>query len=687
MHLVFHVVPRLEGPTNENINLSQSVASVADTFLHEELSPPEEATLWRSFQEEAAGTQSNYIPGHIPGGLEFSSIIHEDRRKFEMEPAGVSIFATLIENLLSRFEFDAQNIQVTLVHPENMSLTLSLQEIRYHTTSKDEHFSPSCKDDGPQGESRTVTLTGTSISWKDLSASPIASPSYLAPQTPLAHSRRDSDVSMPRNLSWSSDSSIDEDTQFAMSQSLASLPPQRCSPASSVSSSMYESAISTAPPVIQNTESITIQLPEGPLDKPQVLEDPLEATDSPLLPSQQILSFGPQSITLRLTTPSPSVQAEESNPFESTSDPACSNDTQIRVDLSIGIVSCVVRPQQVWSLVYLAQAISPNQDGQIERSRTQLPTSSKVPPLKFDAQIRGIVFLFLPFAADTDIDSSRLTQFFNHPVVPPTLDCGYTRLYLESLSTTLSISDARNVEGSSIHQDSIISFDSSLVDVSAFIINPVTESRESGATAGVLALPLLMTDPHLVSQYSGVHSHPGSTGINPKLPTFDIIDWKARKSRNFGIKVSQWRSQPLRPNRVNLHQTHKSHFSSNLSQAAVRIIGNRTAPPTQGEASSDASLGSVEVQVAPLNIRLDLEHILQPGGPVSFFEEVLALESRSNSDQDSISSERTVEEHQILPRSRVAGNSNSQFDPNLGYEHSDPELRHIVSRQIIFSVT
>jgi autophagy-related protein 2 len=93
------------------------------------------------------------------------------------------------------------------------------------------------------------------------------------------------------------------------------------------------------------------------------------------------------------------------------------------------------------------------------------------------------------------------------------------------------------------------------------------------------------------------------------------------------------------------------------------------------------------VQVAPLNIRLDLEHILQPGGPVSFFEEVLALESRSNSDQDSISSESTVEEHQILPRSRVAGNSNSQFDPNLGYEQSDPELRHIVSRQIIFSVT
>ena len=686
MYLVFHVVPRLEGPTNENINLSQSVASVADTFLHEELSPPEEATLWQSFQEEAAGTQSDYIPGHIPGGLEFSSIIHEDRRKFEMEPAGVSIFATLIENLLSRFEFDAQNIQVTLVHPENISLTLSLQEIRYHTTSKDEHFPPSSKDDRPQGESRTVTLTGTSISWKDLSASPIASPSYLAPQTLLARSRRDSDVSIPRNLSWSSDSSIDEGTQFAMSQSLASLPPQRRSPASSVSSSMYESAISTAPPV-QNTESITIQLPERPLDKPQVLEDPLEATDSPLFPSQQILSFGPQSITLRLTTPSPSVQAEDDNPFESTSDPAYSNDTQIRVDLSIGIVSCVFRPQQVWSLVYLAQAISPNQDGHMETSRTQLPTSSKVPPLKLDAQIRGIVFLLLPFAADTDIDSSRLTQFFNHPVVPPTLDCGYTRLYLESLSTTLSISDARNVEGSSVRQDSVMSFEFSLLDVSAFIMGPVTESRESGATAGVLALPLLMTDPHLVSQYSGVHSHPGSTGIYSKLPTFDIIDWKAKKSRNFGIKVSHWRSQPPRPNRVNLHQTHKSHFSSNLSQAAVRIIGNRTVPPTQGGAPFDVSFGSVEVQVAPLNIRLDLEHILQPGGPVSFFEEVLALESRSNSDQDSISSERTVEEHQILLRSRVAGNSNSQLDPNLGYEQSDPELRHIVSRQFIFSVT
>jgi autophagy-related protein 2 len=680
LHLVFHVIPVPEGAANANINLSQSVASVADTFLHEELSPPEEATLWRSFQEEAAVTQSDYILGQIPGGLGFSSVIHEDQRKSEVEPAGVSIFATLIEKLLARFEFDAQNIQVTLVHPENMSLTLSLEEIRYHTTSKDQHSPASGKDVEPQGESRTVTLTGTSISSKDLSAFPIASPSYLAPHTLLAHSQRHSDVSIPRNLSWSSDSSLDEDTQFEMSQSLASLPPRRRSPTSSVSSSMYESAISTVPPILQST----VHLPERSLNTAQALEDPLKATDRPLFPSQQLLSFGSQSITLRLTTPSPSVQAEEDNPFESPADPACSDDTQIRVDLSIGIVPCVVRPQQVWGLLCLAQAISPNQDGNMETSRAQLATPSKVPPLKLDAHVRGMVFLLLPFSADTDINSSHLAQFFNHPVVPPTLDCGYTRLYLESLSATLSISDVRNVEGSSIQQGTVISFDSSLADVSAFIINPVSELLESGA--GVLALPLLMTDPHLASQYSGAHSHPGSTGIYPKLPTFDIIDWKAKKSRNFGMKVSQWRSQPPKlstPHRTKPHQANESHFSSNLSQAAVRIIGNRTVTPTQGGAPSDVNFGSVEVQIAPLNIRLDLEHTLQPGGPVSFFEDVLALES---SDQDSISSERTVEEHETLPRSRVAGNSNSRFDPNLGDEQSNPEPCHIVSRQIILYV-
>lgn len=684
MHLVFHVVPIAEGPANAYINLSQSVASVADTFLHEELSPPEEATLWRSFQEEAAVTQSDYALGQIPGSLEFSSVIHEDQRKFEVEPAGVSIFATLIEKLLARFEFDAQNIQVTLVHPENMSLTLSFQEIRYHTTSKDHNSSASGKDDGPQGESRTVTLTGTSISSKDLSASPITSPSYLAPHTLLVHSRRDSDVSIPRNLSWSSDSSIDEDTQFAMSQSLASLPPQQRSPASSVSSSIYESAISTVPLILQSTEN-TVYLPEKSLNTAQALEDPLKATDPPLFPIQPLLSFGSQSITLRLTTPSPSAQAEEDNPFESTGDSACLDDTQIRVDLSIGIVPCVVQPQQVRGLLCLAQAISPNQDGHMETSRAQLATPSKVPPLKLNAQIRGIVFLLLPFTADTDINSNHLTQFFNHPVVLPILDCGYTRLYLESLSATLSISHASNVEDSSTQRDTVISFDASFVDVSAFIINPVSEPPESGP--GVLALPLLMTDPHLTSQYSGAHSHPGSTGIYPKLPTFDIIDWKAKKSRNFGIKVSQWRCQPPKfstPHRTKPRQANESHFSSNVSQAAVRIIGNRTLTPAEGGAPTDVSFGSIEVQIAPLNIRLDLEHTLQPGGPVSFFEDVLGLESRSSSDQDSVSSERTVEDHQTLPKSRVVGNSNPRFDPNLGDEQSDPEPCHIVSKQIIF---
>jgi len=667
----------LERPTNANINLSQSVASVADTFLHEELSPPEEATLWRSFQEEAANTQSNYNLGQIPGGLEFSSVVHEDRHKFEMEPAGVSIFATLIENLLARFEFDAQNIQVTLVHHENMSLTLSLQEIRYHTTSKVENSPASCKNDVPQGESRTLTLTGTSISSKDLSASPIATPSYLAPHSLLA---RDSDVSIPRNLSWSSDSSIDDDTQFAMSQSLASLPPQIRSPAGSISSSMYESAISTVPHIPQNTE-ITAVLPESSLDKAQVLKKPLKATDA-LFPSQQILSLGSQPITLRVTTPPPSVQAED-NPFESTADLAYSDGTQIRVDLSIGIVPCALRPQQVWNLMYLAQAISPSQDGRMEVSHAQLPTLSKLPPLKLDAQIRGIVLLLLPFSADKDINSSHLIQFFNHPIVPVTLNCGYTRLSLESLSTTLSISDAHSMEGSSIQQDSIISFDFSLAEVSVFTINSVSEPRRGGTTAGVLALPLLVTDPHLVSQYSGTHSHPGSTEIYANLPTFDIIDWKAKKVQAFGIKVSQWRSQPPKfstPNRIKpSNQANVSHFSSNLSQPAVRIIGNRIITPTQDESPSDVGFGSAEVQIAPLNIRLDLEYVLQSGGPVSFFEDVLALQSRSGSDQDSISSGRTVEERQTLPRSWIMGNSNLQSDPNLGYERSDPELRHIVS--------
>jgi autophagy-related protein 2 len=259
---------------------------------------------------------------------------------------------------------------------------------------------------------------------------------------------------------------------------------------------------------------------------------------------------------------------------------------------------------------------------------------------------------------------------------------------LESISTALSISEAQEGEGSGLQADSrfvehtpIMSFDSSLVDISAFIINPVSESRESDATAGVLALPLLLTDPHIVSQYSGTQSHPESTGVYPKLPTFDIIDWKANNCRSFGIKVSQWRSQPPKfttSTHTKPHnQANKSHFSSNFLQPALRIIGSKTTTSTHGESTPGVSC-SLEAKIAPLSIRLDLDHILQPGGPVSFFEDVFALESRSKVDRDS--SGRTVEEHPAPPRSRVTGSSNSQFDPNVGYEQPDPELGNAVSR-------
>jgi hypothetical protein len=55
------------------------------------------------------------------------------------------------------------------------------------------------------------------------------------------------------------------------------------------------------------------------------------------------------------------------------------------------------------------------------------------------------------------------------------------------------------------------------------------------------AFPLLLTDPHLATQYSTSHINPLGKGSYNHLPRFDIIDWTDEKCQNFGTRLSAWR--------------------------------------------------------------------------------------------------------------------------------------------------
>ena len=93
LNLVFHVV---SSPVLDlDVDLTASVASVAESFIHEELSPREAVAFWQTLHPTTS-SPSDIEEQAIPGGLDTINAT-DDRHKLDMDPEGVSVFATLIE--------------------------------------------------------------------------------------------------------------------------------------------------------------------------------------------------------------------------------------------------------------------------------------------------------------------------------------------------------------------------------------------------------------------------------------------------------------------------------------------------------------------------------------------------------------------------------------------------------------
>ncbi|KAH9946106.1 uncharacterized protein BXZ73DRAFT_86295 [Epithele typhae] len=311
LHLTFYlepnVVPKDERPFVDS--LAESVASVAETFIHEELTPNEEATLRESIHPEFSSPSQKRSEEHVPGGLD--PFMSEEEVHFsDADPPGVSIFATLIERLLARFQFDATDTRITIVNPGQACFTLIIPDIRYGTQSQDSSSRSSNTDASKSprttltGEVRKVSISGITLTTRCLRpmsphpltpCSPVLTPKTLSPtmsHTGLSASQMSVSVTAldvqphdtgeepfneapgepyeptamdpPPNLEdsihivvdqgagtiepsspYSDSSDMDEDIQMFMSQSIALLPPRPVSPTSSVASSMYQSAVST----------------------------------------------------------------------------------------------------------------------------------------------------------------------------------------------------------------------------------------------------------------------------------------------------------------------------------------------------------------------------------------------------------------------------------------------------------
>ncbi|KAJ6547632.1 hypothetical protein B0H19DRAFT_1221605 [Mycena capillaripes] len=629
LHLTFNVLPSSNPAPSATHNLAKSVASVADSFIHDELSPREEATLRESFHPDLASSIEDHS---VPGGLDpFITAPEEEEFRADADPAGISIFATLIERLLARFEFDAVNTNITLIHPDHTSFSICIPEIVYRTERRPDELNVLPQAEVTFGETRMVTVSGLSVTARNLrppvhvsypSSSPVSEASSLtsaAPPTPFP--RAVSPDHRSRSVSpASSSSSLDDEAQYAMSQSLAFLPPRTASPASSVASSMYQSAISHAPhlpedeansgPTTPSTPS-SVQVADSPLplpSKPEPLE-PVSTSLEPISTSEVILSFGLDPIVIRLQTPTPQ-RLEPPLAGETISTAT----EVIKLSVEVGTIGCALRAWHIKGVMDLLDVVarsltteslsSPTPSG-AQRPTGTPPHNGQSPGLNVQIKLRGVVILVLPAPSPGTpaAHSPRLSQ-------------SYLRVHLENMSASMfsTHSSSTSADGDA--------FTFSLGEVSAFVFHqPTTEDT------GLSASPLLITDHQLYTQYPPLHLHPDSTDQHDPapLPSFELSDWTDAKHKSHGMKVSHWRTK-VKPKYDKLRRESQTgptsptqHSAPTTSQSVLHPAISLTAKRSVSKRRSPVST-AVEVVVEPLHVFLDLDHASP--GILAFLDEL-----------------------------------------------------------------
>ncbi|KIJ69300.1 hypothetical protein HYDPIDRAFT_145192 [Hydnomerulius pinastri MD-312] len=681
LNLTLHVTSERQisspiSPLHNSSNLADSVVSVAETFIHDELTPREEATLRESLKPPTGPPPLVEESDNLPGGFNpFTHNLRDEEAHGDMhgddDPAGVSVFATLIERLLARFEFSAVDTKITIVHPGRSSFTISIPEIAYRTGVSDSPCPQLPPDSNPRvepggqegnerrGQVRTVSISGFKVTSRDLRPivlSPTTTASTLSPISPSSsrHSaqagRNPYTNAISRN---SSSSSLDEETQLMMSQSIAMLPPRPPSPASSVSSSLYQSAISTS-----NAQSASEYPPSRPHLNPstsgnveRVRPSPRISTSQPEPADDVILSFGLQPISIQLRTPPPRTkppeqgsQADTTPPKDIDAGPDPVSETHerevLQLSITVGTLACALRACHIRMLLDLVDACVSGLPSRSPSRKEEPSSRSFFAALGLVAHInvRAIVMIVLSEPVKGEVHT--LDTYFDHPLVPPRLPCTYMRLFLDNLSGSVQLSSPDTLSSTTRQtapspQVSPLALGRIMLsDVSLFAFHATSSVNDQQ-----IAAPVLITDPYIPILHTAHHYRPSLTSErhnNVKLPLFDVIDWTTAKYKGGSAKLSTWRSRTAsgKADRVrspsqrprDLPSSSPNPFlASPLSEAedrvpippAIEVVGQVASgtPSTAGPQSAD-------IKIAPLHLFLDLGMIFNEYVLMSFVDEI-----------------------------------------------------------------
>lgn len=647
-------------PYSSNTGLSDSVLSVAESFVHRELTPKEEATLRESLQPKPIPQVEVDETENVPGGFDPSSSQHQANEmgrdmdgtvRLDGEPAGVSVFATFIEHLLSRFSFSALDTKITVVHAGQSSFTFTIPEVRYSSEDASALPHPPTAGSSPSragqrervercGQVRTIIVSGLSVRSRNLC--PYVESPTISPVSVCSTSPRGDEEHLGHVLSRkSSSSSLDEETQMMMSQSIAMLPPRPPSCASSASSDMYQSVMSTGTRAVteypQSTEPST--LPHHQIPQPQNLTiSALSQETDPDL----IVSFGIQPITIQLSTP-PSApshvdgvcsgdEARSAAPDEARH-PIHEPSETLSLTISAGTVACALRACHIRMLMDLVNACGSDSSPPPSRiEQTSRPSKIAALGLSASLKIRGIVIIFL--SESRDGQSYTLSPYFEHPFIPPHLRCAYVRFLQDNITGYIHLpppapSPSSLSAATSTNNGPSTSITASISDMSLLAFHALPTAGDAQVAA-----PIMITDRYLSVLERAIHYRPFFNSDKPlslHLPLFHVVDWTREKYNGNSTRLSTWRTKP--GNRTGRVRS-PAHKPRDLPSSPNPFVDTSPQTPDAGELHTSAievtgcllapETSSLHVGVAPLHFFVDLGMFLDGGLLLNFVNEVMS---------------------------------------------------------------
>ncbi|KAG8933304.1 autophagy- protein 2 [Tulasnella sp. 417] len=619
LHLILELRPLPDNPPPPT-NLAESVASIAETFVHDELNERDARLLRNSVhglpQVDEDDEDERQPPGSINPYLDNDRDDEDGDQEIpvdQLEMEGVGMFSIVVERLLSRFCFTATDTVIRIVHPDVAEYTLNVPDIAYAT---EEEVADTVT------KVRTVKVSGVTVSVKQL---------------------------RPPNQRMDSMGSTGSDTEGAP-------PAAESSSEDELPTDMYQSTLSVATSSIyQSAASIARSTAPGSSpDSPRLSPTISNKDNSPWAPRDEVvISLASEPIVIKVRNVFPAETAaalsqQVSSPEGlqlSMSQETVRAVTEMKrssrtsIDAAIGIVAIAFQSYQIRAVLSSAAFISSKQTTKGTTSK-EPENPSPGPQVQLQLKAKGLILLLLQ---DRPSNDTSLDRFFAQPSMPP-LRLQHLRLHLDTIEASLTDgslnptamtapTNARNARNNTSSRK-IASL--SISDLSLFIISRTHVDSWT-------AYPIIIHDSNLPHQYD--------TTTTPCFPVFDAPDW--RKADGLVVRSSRWK--------VNIQPSKRKVSASGL----LPIVGG---PAIRLRTEIGPSVAKVmEINLEPLHVFVDLQNVKQL---LPFITECLPPAPDRHSPASPRSEELSAEEEKKLQATPKARNADDRIIGDLDAQNA-----------------